>query len=98
MIYSRGFFLFFSAVVKGAGGSYLVTKMSKAPVKWIPDSAWKELLQLSNQIEEFSGLPSNIAVNQKFWKTFSTSSDPYSLLEFGEEFGPSADSSAKQSK
>lgn len=77
-----------STAAKRAGGNYghLLTKMSKPPAKWIPDSSWKEVLQLASQIEAFSGVTSNIAVNQRFWRKFSTCSDPYGLLESAEEF------------
>lgn len=82
-----------------AGGNYghLVTKMVKSPAKWIPDSAWKECLQLSGQVEAFSGLCSNITVNHKFWNKFSTFADPYGLLESGEDF-EQTDSSGKYRK
>jgi hypothetical protein len=63
----------------------LVAKMSKSPAKWIAESAWKECVQLSNQLEEFAGLPSHITVNKKFWKKFAESPNPYEVLESGED-------------
>lgn len=60
-------------------GQYM-NRMNKPPAKWITEAMWKECSQLSNDIPAFSGLCSNIAVNSKFWNTFSETDNPYQLL------------------
>lgn len=64
---------------------HLVAKMSKSPAKWISESAWKECVQLSTQLEEFAGLCTNITVNKQFWKKFAESSNPYEIMESDED-------------
>ena len=66
----------------GSMGQFM-SKMNKSPAKWINESTWKELFQLSSTISAFSGLCSDIALNGGFWGRFSTSENPFKFLVDG---------------
>ena len=61
------------------------SRVSKPPLKWINVSMWQECMQLSSQVEAFSGLCTHIATNPQFWLDFAKVDDPYIYLESQEK-------------
>jgi len=57
----------FNAFVKG-GDALDINTVKKKPKEWILDSAWLNIIQLSNTIPLFKELPDSIARNDAAWK------------------------------